>query len=240
MNRTAIALATVSLCVTLTAAQQPQPEPPRFRTGVEVVHLDVSVLDRDRRPVRGLTADDFTVFDDGTPRPIVVFDAVEIPDPEPLPAEWMREIAPEVATNDGIQERRLFLILIDDAMLQGDPVLPRNVREIGRRIVDRLGPSDLAAVVFTLDNRNSQDYTSDRGRLLAAIDKAAIRFRDMGGRGQDELYTLYSVQVLDAAVETLSALPDRRKVIVYIGQGIPFGSSESVLGRACPSASSGR
>jgi VWFA-related protein len=225
MSRWPVSLAAVSLCVTLATAQQPPPERPQFRTGVEIVHLDVSVLDRDRRPVRGLTADDFTVLEDGRPQPIVVFNAVDIPDPEPPPAGWMREVAPEVAANEGSQERRLFLILIDDAMLQGDPVLPRNVRDIGRRIVDRLGPSDLAAVVFTLDNRNSQDYTSDRGRLLSAIDKADMRFRDMGVRGQDELYTLYSVQVLHAAVETLSALPERRKVIVYIGQGIPFGSS---------------
>jgi hypothetical protein len=40
---------------------------PRFRSGVDVVTLDITVLDRDRRPVRGLRAD-FTVLDDGTPQ----------------------------------------------------------------------------------------------------------------------------------------------------------------------------
>jgi hypothetical protein len=53
------AAATVVVGAGLTAAllafpqnQSPQPIP-RFRTGVEGVVVDVSVLDKDRRPVRG-------------------------------------------------------------------------------------------------------------------------------------------------------------------------------------------
>ena len=50
-------------------AQQPQPgqKPPVFRSTVDLVHLDVSVLDKDRRPVRGLTAADFTISEDDKP-----------------------------------------------------------------------------------------------------------------------------------------------------------------------------
>jgi VWFA-related protein len=228
MRRSFVSFAIAALCVTTLAALSRQTERPQFRTGVELVHLDVSVLDRDRRPVRGLTADDFTVLEDGRPQPIVVFNAVDIPDPEPPPAEWMRDVAPEVASNDGLHERRLFLILIDDAALEGDPIVIRNARDIGARFIDRLGPSDLAAVVFTLANQHSQDYTSDRQRLLAALDRASIRFRGMNSG--DWLYFRYSAGVLRAAVETLSALPDRRKVIVYVGQGIPVDLSSPQAG----------
>jgi VWFA-related protein len=52
------------------AAQQEQP-PPTFRSGVEVVRIDVSVVDRDGRPVNDLTAGDFTVTVDRKPRTIV-------------------------------------------------------------------------------------------------------------------------------------------------------------------------
>ena len=46
----------------LTGAQTPPPtQSPTFRAGVDVVQLDVSVLDKNRRPVRGLTAADFTL-----------------------------------------------------------------------------------------------------------------------------------------------------------------------------------
>jgi VWFA-related protein len=37
--------------------------------------LFVTVTDRNRQPVRDLTAQDFTVYEDGKPRPITTFDA---------------------------------------------------------------------------------------------------------------------------------------------------------------------
>jgi VWFA-related protein len=203
---------------------QAPPQPPTFRAGVDIVHLDVSVLDANRRPVRGLTPADFTVFDNGVPQAISVFTAVNIPDADPPSAPWMRDVAPDVGTNESIQERRLFLIIIDDAMIQQDLRAQQNVRTISSQVIDRLGPSDLAAVIFTRDNRHSQDFTADRGRLLAASAKFTAGFREMGPgeiAGGDDLYFMYSLNVLESAIEMLSSLPDRRKSIVYIGQGLP-------------------
>src|ERR1700733_11098306 len=51
--------------------------PPSFRAGVNLVELDVSVLDKDRRPVTGLQLADFTVLDNGEARRIGAFSAVE-------------------------------------------------------------------------------------------------------------------------------------------------------------------
>ena len=51
-----------------------------FRSGVDVVRLDVSVLDQNPLPIRGLTAADFSVLEDGRPQPISAFDAVDLPD----------------------------------------------------------------------------------------------------------------------------------------------------------------
>ena len=42
-------------------------QPPVFRSRTDVVELDVSVLDKNRRPVRGLTRDDFAILEDGQP-----------------------------------------------------------------------------------------------------------------------------------------------------------------------------
>ena len=229
-----IAIVVVSLaCASAVAAQrrqplsQPPPQPaPQFRAGIELVRLDVSVLDRDRRPVRGLVPADFTILENGVPQTIAAFNAVDIPDPAPPPTGWMRDVAPDVRTNERIEERRLFLMLLDDAMIQADRRAIRNVGDIARMVIDQLGPSDLAALVFTRDNRHSQDYTNDRARLLAAADKFTVGFRDMGNHPQgtvapDDLYFMYSVNVLESAVNMLTSLPDRRKSIVYIGQGLP-------------------
>jgi VWFA-related protein len=227
-----IVIAGAPICLLVTASlvaqirQFPPPPPPsptpQFRAGVELVRLDVSVLDRDRRPVRGLTPADFTILENGVPQKIAAFNAVDIPDPAPPPTGWMRDVAPDVRGNDGVDERRLFLILLDDATIQGSPWAIKNLREIASKVVDRLGPSDLAAVVFTRDNRNSQDYTADRSRLLAAIEKFTVGFRDMArGVAGDDLYFMYSVGVVQSAIRVLASLPDRRKAIVYVGQGVP-------------------
>src|SRR5690348_2690904 len=61
----------LGVMVSSSAAQLPQPSPPTFRIGVDAVQLDVSVLDAHRRPVRGLTAADFTIVEGGKSRRIL-------------------------------------------------------------------------------------------------------------------------------------------------------------------------
>jgi len=208
-----------------------QQAPPTFRSEVSTVHVDVSVLDRDRRPVRGLRPAAFTILEDGKPQEISVFQAVDIPHDVAPSAAWMREIAPDVTSNEGLQERRLFLIVMDDATLQGDQRAVTNARGVAQHVVERLGPSDLAAVIFTRDNRNAQDYTADRQRLLAAVNRIGPGFRDMGlfnaetGQvlsGEDDYYLMASADVLESAIQVLAKMPDRRKVVVYVGQGLPL------------------
>lgn len=77
-----------------------------FRTGADIVRLDVSVLDKNRRPVRNLTARDFTVLEEGEPRSIVAFSAVDVPDPPDHPVAWMRDVGSDVATNSRCKTRR--------------------------------------------------------------------------------------------------------------------------------------
>ena len=83
-----------------------------FRTGVELVRLDVSVLDKDRRPIRGLTAQDFTILEDGKPRPIAAFSAIDIPDAVEPAAGWMHEVGSDVATNQ-LDVRRVVVVLME-------------------------------------------------------------------------------------------------------------------------------
>ena len=66
------------------AAAQDQKPIPAFPARAEAVTLDVVVVDKQGRPVRGLTAADFTVLEDGRPQVVVGFDALES---APIPAE---------------------------------------------------------------------------------------------------------------------------------------------------------
>jgi VWFA-related protein len=203
--------------------------PPQFRSRVDLVHLDVSVLDQNRRPVRGLGPADFTIFENGQPQKVAVFSAVDIPPVEPPRAAWMRDVAPDVRTNEGVSDRRLFLILIDDSGVELDTFAMKQMKMSARGIVDRLGPSDLAAIVFTLDNRNSIDYTADRASLLRAVDSYNVGARGMTRDGElgpmaDWLFLNYSIGTIERAVEVLAELPDRRKSVFYVGQGVAMDS----------------
>jgi hypothetical protein len=44
-----------------------QTQKPTFRARTDLLTIDVTVLDKDRRPVTGLTADDFILLEDGKP-----------------------------------------------------------------------------------------------------------------------------------------------------------------------------
>src|SRR5262245_1372742 len=70
-----------------------------FRAGVDLVDVEVSVLDKNRLPVRGLTANDFTVLEEGRPRPVVAFTAVDLPSRVMPPAPWMENIPVDTHTN---------------------------------------------------------------------------------------------------------------------------------------------
>ena len=126
MRPTFVASGCLTVVFTLTAAaQQAQPpvqNPPVFRSTVDLVHLDVSVLDKDRHPVRGLTAADFTISEDSRPQDIVAFSAVDVPENPPKPAVWSGRAPADVQSNEGAAdpEGRLFVLLLDDALIPPD------------------------------------------------------------------------------------------------------------------------
>ena len=155
------------------AGQVPSPPQPTFRVGVDVVQVDVSVLDKDRKPVRGLTAAEFAITEDGTPRPIVAFVPVDLAEREAAPAAaaWVRDVPRDVAANDLKPEGRLVVIMLDWSIRFEDQGL---ARRIATAAINQLGPDDLAAVVFTSAFANAgtpQNFTADRARLLAAINR---------------------------------------------------------------------
>lgn len=217
----------VALSMAITSAQSPQP--PQFRAAVDLVHLDVSVLDKNRRPVRGLTAADFIVLEDGKPQVVSTFTAVDYPDVEPPTTPWMRDVDPDIRRNDTLDDRRLFVIVMDDGMAESDLQAVKSAKDAAKKFIGRLGPSDLAAVLFTKSNQHAQDYTSDKARLYKAVDGYSMGFRGMGvvegGPDTDEFYYRSSVGVLQEIAEALIALPQRRKTLVYISQGVPVDPS---------------
>ena len=164
MNRTRGVVAAMLLALPVipgSAQRNPTQTIPRFRTGVELVLLDVSVLDRERMPVHGLSAQDFTVLEDGRPQKIESFSEVELPDVVRTlesRAPWVRDVAPDVQKNTDLKDSRVVVIAMDDATPMLAAEIPR-ARDLARRAIDQLGPLDLASVVFALDKKSGQEFT---------------------------------------------------------------------------------
>jgi VWFA-related protein len=171
MSRFPIVVAAALACLPWGAGMSAQQITPTFRGSVDLVTLDVSVLGRDHHPVKGLTADDFIVLEDGTPQQLVTFNAFDLPDPPAATAAvapWLRDAAPDVVSNAHTPSR-IVVIVMDDAHVGFDMWKVAKTRQIAHAVVDRLGPDDLAAVTFT-EMGLRQNLTADRGQLAAAVD----------------------------------------------------------------------
>ena len=228
-RRSATCAAALAACATsLAAAQDPRPPHTTFRGGVELVQLDVSVLDHNRHPVRGLTASDFTVSVDGRRLPVIAFKAVDVPPPSPPApgrAAWVREVAPDVVTN-AHGAGRIVAILIDDYSFSEAAIeLPgvRKAKETALAVVDALGPGDRAAVLFSGDGRTSQAFTSERALLRAAIEQAPLFGSDLTPDDSRQRGLCYcgacSIDALGRLAESLRSVPDERKIVMYISAG---------------------
>ncbi len=233
-----VVLLFAACAVLVVAGQVPQQTPPRFRAGVELVRLDVSVLDDDRNPVRGLTADDFTILEDGKPQTVETFHAIDLPDvvdPKPGEAPWLRDVAPDVRGNADFRERRVVAIVVDDATPVATPEVLYYPALI-KQVIAGLAPDDLAAVVFALNKGAGQDFTSDRSLLLAAVGRLNLPMpeRVMAKDGTvtpavfDRLNPVFAmnysatISTLRTTSEYLADLPDRRKALVFVSIGIPL------------------
>ena len=121
-------------------------------------------------PVPGLSAADFTVLEGGVPQPVVAFAAIEVPTWSAGTAPWMRDVAPDVASNR-LDARRAAVIVLDDFGTGWDPGVTQVAKSIAGAAISQLGPADLAAVVYVLDRDRGQEFTLDRARLRDAVDR---------------------------------------------------------------------
>jgi VWFA-related protein len=235
--------------------QTPQQQPV-FRTGVDVIRLDVSVLDKDRQPIRGLTMEDFSVFEDGKLQTLVAVSEIESAEHDPSPSAWMRHVPRDVQSNDLVDQAgdgRLFAIVMDDWNIPFDDLdIIMGARTAARYFIDLLRPSDIAAVIYTQQGGKTQDFTDDRAKLIEAVDKfdpPEVRWIDPtplapSGGGGDMPYrsspalmrsqcqrTQPAVPTLDTVASRLATVPNRRKTIVFISVGVPLSFAAT---RGCP------
>jgi len=233
MKRLAAGASCFYIVACLALLGRAQTQQPTFRTCVQLVRIDVSVLDDKRQPVRGLQASDFTVLEDGQPRPIRSFQAVDHAAAPPPIAPMTPIPTHEVATNQvGDDTSRLIFILMDRSIPPERPMLI--ARQIADAAVDAMAPGDLAAVVTT-GLGVPQNLTSDRARLhrtiagsdwsqslsQAQLDDPIVAKLGMGDVLGDTR-CMCGLCVMDTITRLANDVRDvpRRKVLLFIGSNL--------------------
>jgi VWFA-related protein len=232
-----VSVALAALVLSVHAQQDPQSPRSIFRVRTDLIPVDVSVLDKDRQPVRGLSSADFAVYEDGKRRPVVAFSAVDVPVPvrDAAVAPWVRDAPKDVVSNDLPDEGRLVVILMDGTIPDGQPTIA--AKQIAHEAVDELGPGDLAAVVRSTifgNNGLSQGFTSDRSRLIDAIDSPFMGTTEppeMTAAGLESpspvpgtaFHTKEQCEVLYDVARAMRDAPRRRKMVIFVGTSLGLG-----------------
>src|SRR6185436_18580391 len=117
-------------------------EPPVFGAGVEVVAVDVSVVDKDGRPVPDLAAGDFTLTVSGRPRRVVSAEFISeagAPPPD-APETPFEPPTADYSTNEHAHRGRLVLLAVDQGNIPAGG--GRATIAAAEKLLDRLGPFD--------------------------------------------------------------------------------------------------
>ena len=133
-------VALVVVVATAAVSAQPPQERPTFRSGVDVIEVDVTVIDGDGRPIPDVEASEFTVSIDGDPRNVVQAQFIWLrPPQESLPPPL--ESQPIFYTSNTDQRRgRLIVIAVDEESIHfGEG---RHVMRAAGEFVDQLTPLD--------------------------------------------------------------------------------------------------
>jgi VWFA-related protein len=167
--RTAATLAAIAATGLCLAAQQPDPgQRPAFRSGVELVTVDVNVIDRDGRPVRDLSPSDFTVTVDGQPRRVVSAEFVDVAAAKSQSAG--RPDTVPISTNEGVGLGRQFVFIVDQSTL--DTGRARQVARAASGFLSQLTFADRSALIL-LPVGTNVSFTWSHDRVREALQLVA-------------------------------------------------------------------
>jgi VWFA-related protein len=173
INRSGAALAALLIVITAGTpgaqqATQPQQtaQPPVFRSGVETLPLDVTVVNGRGEPIRDLIASDFAVRLDGRPRRVL--SAQWVPSAGAATNATAAPVLPDgYVSNEQSTGGRLIVLVIDQPNIPFGEM--RTMRETVEAFIDRLSPADRVAVVGFGTGAKSTTFVSDHDQLKRAL-----------------------------------------------------------------------
>ena len=185
----ALFLVIVLLCAASTSQQQSDYV---FRTGSELVLVNVTVRDKNGNFVQGLKADDFTILEDNKPQKVVSFDvenvdavpASDVAQAKPLPDAAPASPGPTAAADASKQfkDRRLIVLFFDLSAMEPDEI-DHAVTSAEHYVDTQMAPADLVSIVSLGSSLLvNQDFTADH----ALLKKQLEQFNSGSGQGFEE------------------------------------------------------
>jgi VWFA-related protein len=205
------------LMVVLAAAAGAQ-ELPRLGETIEVsiVNVEVFVTDKQGRRVRGLTPDDFKVYENGVRQPVANF-AEYASDPAVSQGTAGVELAAEARpaeSPDAVPQKRTIVLFVEAFSLPPFHAKPffAELRQTFRRLVR---PGD-AVVIAMWSNAMviRQDFTDDLGAIEATLDAMEKESTGVAGNTAQLLSRQQGFEALfegSLAQESFKSMNDRRR-----------------------------
>lgn len=216
--RTALLMLIVCLAAALAPrhADAQDQRRPTFRSGRDLVSVDVVVRDRDGHIVRGLTAADFELREDGRVQEILglAFEEISAERATPIGTAELLAGAEERMTDPSsaaakpiaaadVAGRRLIVLLFDTSSMQPEEV-QRAVDSANTFVSEQMSAADLVAVATVSTALDVlTDFTSDRATVASAL--ARLGYTEGTATPPPDASTAATDEAMAAATEATEA-----------------------------------
>ena len=141
---------------------------PTFRTGVDLIAVDVAVVDGRGRPVEDLRAPEFEVKIDGEIRRVVSAELVKV-DVEEAKKQAADTTETFYTSNLTPPNARLIVLAVDQSNIHPAAIKP--ILAAASRFLDRLSPLDQVAFITYPEPGPRVNFTTDRLKIRLALEQ---------------------------------------------------------------------
>jgi VWFA-related protein len=224
----------------LVAAQGTTPPPagagqgqqPTFRSRIDSISVDVTVTDKQGRPVTDLKPEEFEIREANKPQTIDTFrliaaDPTEVGSVVDRPIVSLADHRRE--TED--PENRLIVVFLDDYHVRkGNGMV---IREHLARWVSTLGPRDLVAILYPLTSISALTFSRNHDGTALALMRFEGRKYDYNPKNDyerqfdnmppemiEQARNELTIRALTSACIYLGGLREGRKTVLYVSEGM--------------------